>query len=102
MTGTLLEIPSTFVLEPAYPNPFNPITTLDYSLPKESNIELFIYNISGEKIIELYKGQKQAGYHSQDWNAEGLPSGIYFVKLNAENIATGDISQQIQKLMLVK
>jgi len=85
-----------FALHPAYPNPFNPITNIKYSLPLDDKVILEVYNINGKLINTLYSGLKSAGKHSIEWNAESYPSGVYFVKLDA-----GEFTKT-QKLMLVK
>ena len=67
-----------------------------YGLPSDTQISLNIYNVEGRRITTLIKGIRTAGNHSVEWNDDGYPSGIYFVKLDA-----GEFTQ-IQKLMLVK
>jgi len=89
-------IPETFVLENAYPNPFNPVTTLSFGLPNDAQVSLSIYNLQGREIISLIDGNMDAGYHSVVWNADNNASGVYFVKMVA-----GDFVNT-QKLMLVK
>jgi hypothetical protein len=89
-------IPLEYALHPAYPNPFNPVTNISYALPLESDITLNVYDVEGRKITTLTEGIRTAGAHSVEWNAEGFPSGVYFVKLDA-----GEFTQT-QKLMLVK
>lgn len=89
-------IPDEFILHTVHPNPFNPTTTISYSLPIKTEIELTVYDISGRKSAELYSGKQKAGTHKLEWNAGHLPSGVYFVKLTA-----GEFSQ-IQKAVLVK
>ena len=91
-----IALPETFNLDRAYPNPFNPVTTLRFSLPVSSQISLTIYNLQGREIISLVDGNLDAGYHSVIWNADVHSSGVYFVKMIAgEYVNT-------QKLMLVK
>ncbi len=75
--------PSEFALPHAYPNPFNPSTTISYVLPAQSDIRIEIYNIIGQKIETIVDGNQTAGYHSIIWNASVLPSGIYFARLEA-------------------
>jgi hypothetical protein len=88
--------PSDFTLLQNYPNPFNPSTTITFSLPLESQVALVIYNALGESVIELVNEVKEAGSHSVEFNAVGLPSGIYFYKLQAAEFA------QVRKMMLLK
>ncbi len=71
-----------------YPNPFNPTTTISYQLPEQSDVELSIYNLKGEKIITLDKGTKEKGKYSVVWNGldkngKKVPSGVYFYRIKA-------------------
>jgi len=89
-------VPISTIIEGAYPNPFNPISTIKFSLSKESQIELSIHNVNGEKVENLYNGYKNAGFHQIVWNAKNMPSGMYFFTLNTpDGIHT-------QKLLLLK
>ena len=89
-------LPETFSLDRAYPNPFNPITTLRFALPIEAKVFLTVYNLQGREVISLINENMNAGYHSVLWNADTYSSGVYFVKMVAgEYVNT-------QKLMLVK
>jgi len=80
----------------AYPNPFNPTTTLSFAIPIDSEVSLSIYNLQGREVVSLINGNMEAGYHSVVWNADSHSSGVYFVKMVA-----GDYIST-QKLMLVK
>ena len=89
-------IPNEYALQQAYPNPFNPVTTLSFGLPIETEVSLSVYNLQGKEVISLIDGNLDAGYHSVVWNADRHSSGVYFVKMIAgEYVNT-------QKLMLVK
>ncbi|MBC8384089.1 MAG: T9SS type A sorting domain-containing protein, partial [Candidatus Cloacimonetes bacterium] len=85
---------TTTKLNGNYPNPFNPTTTISFSLPNEQDIELTIYNIRGQKVKTLYSGTADKGDHSMIWegknaNNKSVSSGIYFYKLKTnENILT--------------
>jgi len=74
-----------FKLNNSYPNPFNPATKLDFSLPMDANIQLVAYNIHGQKVQEIYSGFQTIGSHQFTWDASHLSSGIYIVKLISEN-----------------
>ena len=88
--------PTSYSLSQAYPNPFNPITRIDFSIPTDSNVSIKVYDILGKQVASLADEYYGSGYHTLIWNANEYSSGIYFVKMIAENfIAT-------QKLMLVK
>ena len=83
-------IPNVFNLERNYPNPFNPTTTISFSLPDEQEIELTIYNIKGQKVKTLYSGIAEEGKHSMIWdgkdtNDKTVCTGIYFYKLKTNN-----------------
>ena len=76
-----LQIASEYKLYQNYPNPFNPSTKIQFSIPKRSFVSLTIYNVLGEKITTLVNDVKPAGNYEIVWNAENLPSGIYFYRL---------------------
>ena len=80
----------------AYPNPFNPATTLSYVLPEAGHVTLSIYDVNGREAAKLAEGFVPAGEHSMTFDGGGLPSGMYFARLEA-----GDFTQT-QKLLLVK
>ena len=91
-----LAVPENFALSAAYPNPFNPTTTVNYRIPQDSNVKVEVYAMTGQLVTELVNQNQTAGYYQITWNAGTQPSGIYFVKLTAGNFS------QIQKVMLVK
>jgi len=72
-----------FILYNAYPNPFNPTTTISYDLPKSQNITLEIYDIKGRLVETLYNGYKEEGHWDVTWNAGDQSSGIYIYRLQA-------------------
>ena len=88
--------PVAFMLNSVYPNPFNPSTTVSYSIEKNINVNISIYNMSGQKVSELVNANQAKGDYSITWDANNQPSGLYFVRLSAGN----QISSQ--KIMLVK
>jgi hypothetical protein len=77
-------VPKSFTLYQNYPNPFNPKTTIKYCLPKPDGVCIEVYNILGQQVATLLDSFQPAGYHSVDWNAEGLCSGIYFYKITTK------------------
>ena len=88
--------PQEFSLSSAYPNPFNPSTTIDFAVPFQSDVLISIYDISGKKIKTLVAQNYLAGNHSIIWNAGNYSSGVYFVRMVSEGYVDS------QKLMLVK
>ena len=90
------KIPNEYTLHQNFPNPFNPSTTISFSIPEEEFVSLKVFNTLGEEITELLNETKSAGNYSVLFNAEELPSGIYFYKIAAGNFF------QTRKMMLVK
>ncbi|GJQ62639.1 MAG: hypothetical protein SCALA702_16920 [Melioribacteraceae bacterium] len=74
-------LPTDITLNQNYPNPFNPVTTISFTLPERMNIELSVYNMLGEKVAEVYSGERQAGVNFIDFNANNLSSGVYIYNL---------------------
>ena len=69
-----------------HPNPFNPQTTISYTLPKSGQVSLRIYNVKGQLLETLVDDIQQAGYHSIIWNADDVSSGIYLYSITAGNL----------------
>jgi hypothetical protein len=78
-----LNLPVGFRLFQNFPNPFNPITKIKYSVPQTSNVIIKVFNILGNEIETLVNEQKQTGIYEIIWSAEQLPSGVYFYRLQA-------------------
>ena len=74
-------IPRNFNLLQNYPNPFNPTTVISYQLAVNSQVELTVYNLLGQKVATLFKGRQKAGSYYYQWNAGNLPSGVYLYRL---------------------
>jgi subtilisin family serine protease len=76
-------LPASFVLHQNYPNPFNPGTTIGFDLPQSATVSLAVYNILGQEVARLIEGSFMSpGTYSVDFDASGLASGIYFVRLS--------------------
>jgi len=92
-----VELPKTFALHNAYPNPFNPETNIRFDLPIASPVKLVIYNALGRMVSTLVSSQSMdAGYHETKWNAQRYSSGVYFVHMQAGSFTS------TKKLMLLK
>ncbi len=83
-------LPQTTQLDKAYPNPFNPQTRITYHLANATNVEIVVYDMLGRKVRDLYTGKQTAGSYEIDWNGTDkagnlVPSGAYFVKMNADH-----------------
>jgi hypothetical protein len=80
----------------AFPNPFNPTTTLSFTVPDEGMLQLSIYNISGQLIAELAHEYQTPGSVEYNWDAGNHPSGVYLARLNIND------AFYTQKLVLMK
>jgi len=83
-------------LYPAYPNPFNPNTTIKYDIVKAQDVKLAVYDILGREVATLVNAQQQPGSYEVNWDASGFASGIYFYTLTS-----GDFIST-KKLILLK
>jgi len=90
------EIPTNYFLSQNYPNPFNPSTSIEYSIPSESFVELKVYDVLGNEIATLVNEQQQAGVYRASFNANNLPSGMYFARITANEFT------QVVKMILLK
>ena len=93
--------PSVYALEHNYPNPFNPSTKIQYSLPENAKVQLAIYDILGREVAELVNSEQPAGYYEQTFVASHLSTGIYFYRIIAQAQGKNTFSQ-VKKMMLVK
>jgi hypothetical protein len=83
-------------LSDSYPNPFNPTTSINYSVANEGHVEIMVYDAAGRLVEELINGHQDGGSYSITWNASNQASGMYFAKM-----VVGDVVQT-QKLVLLK
>ena len=74
-------LPTEYGLDQNYPNPFNPATTINYQLPENNQVSLKVYDILGNLVSTLVDQQMDAGYHSVNWDASQLASGIYIYRI---------------------
>jgi outer membrane protein assembly factor BamB len=89
-------MPLEFSLSPNYPNPFNPSTTLSFSLNQPASVTLTIWNVLGQKVATVLDARQDAGWHRIRFDASSLGSGVYFARLQVQN------RTQIQKMVLVR
>ncbi len=96
-TGKLAMLPTEYSVEHAYPNPFNPQTTVSVALPDVSELRISVFNLLGQEVVVLGNGLFEAGYHSFTFDGQGMASGIYFIQADIP----GKL-HQVQKVMLMK
>jgi hypothetical protein len=81
-------LPADYRVDQNYPNPFNPSTSIEFHLPRRSNVSLEVFNILGESVVTLVSGRREAGDYSVAWDGRSdrgvqVPSGVYFYRLSA-------------------
>jgi hypothetical protein len=86
----------SFSLDQNYPNPFNPLTRINFSIPNYGKVKLILYDIAGNEVITLIDQELSSGYHSVNFNAANLSSGIYLYRLTMNNFSAS------RKLLLLK
>jgi len=89
-------VPEYFSLSKNYPNPFNPVTNIDFSIPSDSHILISVYDMQGREIETLVNDFYQTGYYTINWDAKDNASGIYILNMTTNKFSTN------QKLMLIK
>ena len=96
VSGEIGAVPYRWALEPAYPNPFNPSARIQFEAAKNAFVEIFLYNILGQKVRTLLASEVTAGKHTITVDGTGLSSGIYFCRLSASSFSA------VQRLALLK
>ena len=94
-------VPDSFVLNQNHPNPFNPSTTISFSLPVESNVNIKLFNMLGQEVAQITEKDFQSGNHNVEFNAANLSSGAYFYILEAKGI-NGSIFKSTKKMLLLR
>lgn len=89
-------LPSVFALHSAYPNPFNPVTTIRYDIPYQTKVTISIFDIIGRKVTTLVNEKVDAGYKSVKWDASNISTGIYLIRMTSVDYT------KTQKVMLLK
>ena len=94
-------MPTEHMLLQNYPNPFNPRTNIQFTVPEQSFVKLFIYDINGKTVYKIINSELKSGYYNVVWdgtNELGLKvgSGIYFYRLEAKNFTSS------QKMIFIK
>ena len=93
---TVNNFPRSFVLDKAYPNPFNPVTQFNYSLSEFSDVSIKVYNLNGVLVDVLFDGQNTIGEYSIKWDASSQSSGFYLISVLANGF------EQVNKVLLMK
>jgi hypothetical protein len=88
--------PERHVLWPNSPNPFNPSTEIRFTLAAPADVALEIFDVLGRRVATPVAARLEAGPHKVEWNAEGLPSGVYFYRMNADGFSA------VRKMLLLR
>jgi len=89
-------LPGYYALDSNFPNPFNPVTQIQYQLPEASKVHLSIYNMNGQLVEILVNEYKAAGFHAVQWDASKQPSGVYLYRFQAGEF------RDMKKCILIK
>ena len=81
--STLIDVgtPKKFEISQNYPNPFNPTTKIDFTLPKDANVLIAIFDITGKEVLKVVNENMKAGYYTKDINLSNQSSGVYFYRI---------------------
>jgi hypothetical protein len=90
------ELPSVFRLWQNKPNPFNPVTTMRFAVPRRARVVMKLYDVAGREVRTLVDRDYDQGYHEATLNATGLASGVYFCRMAAEDFVDA------KKILLLK
>ncbi|MEO6695733.1 MAG: T9SS type A sorting domain-containing protein [Ignavibacteria bacterium] len=96
----VIGIPSKFKLSQNYPNPFNPSTKINYDIPFDGKVSIVLFDVSGRELHSIVNEVKSAGYYTTEFNAAGLPSGVYFYRITSEG--SGNKFTATRKMILLK
>jgi len=89
-------IPEKYMLDQNYPNPFNSTTTIEFALPKTELVSLQVFNILGQQVTTLVSEKLNPGVHKFEWQADNLPSGIYYCRIQVNEF------EQVRKMILLR
>lgn len=96
-------MPDKYSLTQNFPNPFNPVTKIDYSLPEDANVVLKVFNILGQEVMVLVNGAQHAGYETVTFDANAFASGVYLYRIEATSIAKPfTVFVQSRKMLLLR
>lgn len=102
VANELIIIPDRVKLEEAFPNPFNPSTTIRFGLPEPCRVTVDVYTLHGMRAAQLLDGQCPIGYHEVKWFAGDCPSGVYFVRLRVESLESQKLLIRSKRIVLLR
>jgi hypothetical protein len=90
------QLPKTFSLSQNYPNPFNPVTSIKFSVPKQSHVKLIVYDLLGREVATLVNEIRNPGYYEVPFDAVNFASGVYFYRMEARDYV------DVKKMVVIK
>lgn len=96
LSNTAGDLPDSYTLMQNYPNPFNPSTQISFSLPEAAQVNLSVYNVLGQKVMDLVDGHMEAGTHNFEFDGSSLSSGMYFYRITTDNFS------ETKKMVMLK
>jgi len=90
------EIATGYKLSQNFPNPFNPETKINFSIPSSGFVDLKVYNAAGQNVASLVNQRLSSGTYNVNWNASDVTSGVYFYTLKTENFT------ETKKMLLIR
>jgi hypothetical protein len=102
-----MELPALFSIKQNYPNPFNPATTIEYTLPAESDVIVKLYSVLGQEVTTLVSETQKRGSHRVRWdgtssNGTTVATGVYFLQFEAVSKNGGNAFRQVRKMLLAR
>ena len=102
-----MSLPTEFALHQNYPNPFNPSTHIGYDLPEVSRVTVRVYDLLGRTVATLVEGTSEAGRHVAEWKGRNdagtqVPSGVYFVRMEAKAVSGEGLYSAVRKMIVLK
>ena len=101
LESSIPALPVEIELSPNFPNPFNPSTTITYTLPEKASVHLAVYDAAGRQLAVLWDGVRAQGGYFASWDASEFPSGTYYYRLSAMT-ADGRAASRTRKMLLEK
>ena len=95
------QVPTEFTLAQNFPNPFNPSTTIIYTLPVDAHVTLEVYDVLGQRVAQLVEGNIVAGYHDAVFDASVFSSGMYFYRITAVGV-DGKLFSRTERMLFAK
>jgi len=96
-----LQMPEEYSISQNFPNPFNPTTKIDYSLPVDGSVKILVYDIAGREVMNLVNETQTAGNYSVNFNGINLASGMYFYRINVEGSDSRNFTAT-KRMVLIK